>query len=378
MPPAAILPDGLALDYTLRTVALGSALAGALAGLLGVFALLRRQSLLGDAVSHAALPGVVLAFLLSGSKAPPVLLAGATCAGLLGAVAVSIITRGTRLKSDSALGIVLAAFFGGGLVLLTLAEARGDAAQAGLNRFLFGNASTLLAADVLTLGVLAGAVLLVVLALWKEFKLLAFDPDYLAVQGRPLRALDLLLSGLTVVAVCAGLQAVGVVLMSALLVAPAAAARQWTQRLSTCALLSAGIGALCGAGGTLLSSGTAQLPTGPAIVLLASGAVLLSLLFAPARGILWEQLRRRATAHETALLRLLEGLAGLAQSHPGEDKPHGLAALRAVGVPVRPDLLHELAERGWAQGSGTGRDARWALTAAGQAEALRRMRGGDG
>jgi manganese/zinc/iron transport system permease protein len=363
----------LQLDYTLRVVALGSAIVGALAGMLGVFALLRRQSLLGDAVSHAALPGVVLAFLITGSKSPITLLLGALAAGLAGAIASAVITSTTKLKSDAALGIVLATYFGGGLVLLTLAQQQPRAAQAGLTRFLFGNASTLLASDVWMLAVLSSAVLIVLLVLWKEFGLLSFDAEYLSALSLPRRGLELMLTGLTVAAICAGLQAVGVVLMSALLVAPAAAARQWTERLGTCVLLSALIGAACGVGGTFLSSAERQLPTGPTIVLLASAAVLVSVLFAPARGVLWEKLRHRSQRAETALLRLLEGMYALAESHTATGKPHDLAALRAVGIQTRPALLHELAERGWAAETRMDGARLWALTPQGVQEARRRL-----
>src|SRR5262245_47409088 len=272
---------------TLRTVALGAALLGAVSGALGSFALLRRQSLLGDAVSHAALPGVVLAFLLTGNKAPLTLLIGATLAGWLAALAVIGIVRASRIPFDSALAGVLAVFFGVGVMLLTYLQKGGArASQAGLDRFLFGQAATLLSEDLWAMagvGVLALAVLLV---FWKEFKLLCFDPGYAASLGLPVRLLDGLLTGLMVLAIVIGLQAVGVVLMSAMLVAPAAAARQWTDRLGRMVALGALFGAAAGAGGTVLSdalSGARKVPTGPAIVLCATVWVVLSLAAARLR-----------------------------------------------------------------------------------------------
>ena len=181
--------------------------------------MLRRQSLLGDAISHAALPGVALAFLLTGSKAPLTLVVGAALAGFVGTLVVIGIVRTTRVKYDSALGIVLSVFFGLGLVLLTLIQRRPDAAQAGLDRFLFGQAAALLRSDLITMAVLGGAALLLMLLVWKEFKLLAFDPDFGASLGFPMRALDVLLTGLLVVAIVIGLQTVGVVLMAAMVAA---------------------------------------------------------------------------------------------------------------------------------------------------------------
>ncbi|MDP8924298.1 MAG: metal ABC transporter permease [Chloroflexota bacterium] len=287
----------LLLDPTLRTIALGTAALGVVSGALGTFAVLRRQSLLGDAMSHASLPGIAAAFMLTGNKASLVLVLGAAAAGWLGTLVVMAITRSTRVKDDAALGIVLASFFGLGLVLLTFIQRRPDAVQAGLNRFLFGQAATLLWSDVVVMLGL-GAVVLIVLALfWKEFALLTFDPDLAHTLGLPVRRLDVLLTTLIVLAIVIGLQAVGVVLMSAAIVAPAAAARQWTDRLGRMALLAALFGALGGVGGALLSASTERLPTGPAIVVLDSALVVASLLVAPNRGLLWSAIRHRRERH---------------------------------------------------------------------------------
>jgi len=272
-------------DYTLRTVALGTAVLGAVSGALGCFAVLRRRSLMGDAVSHAALPGIVLAWLLTGSKAAPVLVLGAGVAGWIGAAAVSALARRERVREDTALALVLSVFFGAGLMLLTLVQRRPDASQAGLDTFLFGQAAALVVRDVVTMASVGGAAVLVVLLLWKEFKIMSFDPDAAAVAGYPVSALDHLMTLLLVIAVVVGLQAVGVVLMSALLVAPAAAARQWTDRLGRMVLLAAFIGALSGAVGAAVSGLAPRIPTGPAVVLTASAAVVASLLFSPSRGL---------------------------------------------------------------------------------------------
>src|SRR5688572_8163343 len=165
----------LFFDYTLRTVALGSATLGVVSGALGSYAVLRKQSLLGDAMSHAALPGIALAFLLTGSKAQLALLIGAAIAGWVGTLLVMSIVRTTRIKDDSALGLVLSVFFGFGLMLLTYIQRLPDATQAGLDKFLFGQAATLLQRDVITMAAIGGLALLVVGLFWKEFKLLSFD-----------------------------------------------------------------------------------------------------------------------------------------------------------------------------------------------------------
>ena len=290
------MPDllhDLLFDYTLRTVALGAAILGIVSGTLGSYAVLRRQSLLGDAISHAALPGIALAFLLTGSKAPLVLVLGAAVAGWIGTLLVMGAVRTTRVKFDSALGIILSVFFGIGLVLLTFIQKREDATQAGLDKFLFGQAATILAQDVVTMAALGGVALFLMLLFWKELKLLSFDPEFGSTLGFPIRALDILLTTLLVIAIVVGLQMVGVVLMSALVVAPAVAARQWTDRLGLMIALAGGFGALAGVSGAVISSTAARLPTGPLIVLCASALVLISLCFAPNRGIVWNALRRR-------------------------------------------------------------------------------------
>ncbi|WP_448590645.1 metal ABC transporter permease [Thermoflexus hugenholtzii] len=288
-------------DPTFWTVALGSSLLSGVAGALGVFAVLRRESLIGDVMSHAALPGLVLAFLITGSRELPPLLLGAALSSGIGALLAVQIPRRSRIKPDAALGLVLSVFFGMGMVGLTVAQQRPTAAQAGLDRFLFGQAATMLRRDVAAIALAALLVLTLLILLWKEWKLLAFDPVFAKACGLPVGALEVLLAALMVLTVAIGLPAVGVVLMSALLVAPAAAARQWTDRLERMVVLAGGFGALSGGLGTLMSAGVGRLPTGPLIVLVACGLALLSLLIAPRRGLLrrwylhWRKTHARST-----------------------------------------------------------------------------------
>lgn len=274
-------------DPALRTVALGTSAIGALAGFVGTFAVVRRQSLQGDAISHAALPGLALAFLL-GARSPAVLVLGAALAGWVAMILVGALSRGRRVTFDAALGGTLAVFFGVGVALLTYVKkhVRGSA-EHGLERYLFGQAATLQQSDIAAIAVVAGVALAVMLAWWKQFKLLSFDPDFASVQGWPVRLLDLVLTGVLVLTVVAGLQAVGVVLMSSLLVAPAVAAKQWSHRLGPLSALAAAFGALAGFLGTvcshLLSAEGRTVPTGPMIVLCATAVVATSLVGAAIR-----------------------------------------------------------------------------------------------
>ncbi len=358
----------LLFDYTIRTVALGAAVLGIVAGALGTFALLRRQSLLGDAMSHAALPGVLLAFMLTGSKAPVALVLGATVAGVLGTFLLLGITRASRIKEDTALGVILSVFFGFGLLLLTFLQRNPTAAQAGLNTFLFGQAATLLVRDVVTMAAFGGAALLALVALWKEFKLLSFDRDFGASLGYPMTFLDALLTILLVIGIVIGLQAVGVVLMSALIVAPAAAARQWTDRLSVMLVVASAFGALAGVAGALISSLGTGLSTGPVVVLVISVIVLASLLFGAGRGLVWEWVRRRRNRRTLRTQGVLADLYGLAAQHNEPGHAHNVEVLRAMnryrgGVRYS---LRALAAEGLAREVSPGN---WALTDAGAAQA---------
>ena len=292
------LLNDLLFDYTIRNVALGAAIIGVVGGVLGSFAILRRQGLFGDALAHATLPGVCVAFMLSGAKAPVVLLSGAALSAGLGALLILIIVNRTRIKQDAALGIVLSVFFGGGTVLLTYIGGSGSGDQSGLDRFIFGQAATIVWDDVVVMGTLAALALLVVALLFKEFKLLSFDPAFAASLGFPVGMLNVLLTLLIVVAVIVGIQAVGVVLMAALLIIPAAAARQWTDCLGAMVVISSLFGAFSGVSGALVSATGANLPTGPLIVLCATALLVLSLFLGRSRGFLWGWIGSRQNRRE--------------------------------------------------------------------------------
>lgn len=287
-------------DYTFQTVALGSALLGIISGVLGSFAVLRKQSLLGDGVSHAALPGVVMAFLLTGSKSTEVLLIGALLTGLLATFFILTIVRHSRIPFDSALALIMSVFFGLGMVLLTYAQKVPNANQAGLKRFIYGQASTLLARDIHLMMICGILLLTIVILFFKEFKLFSFDPEFASTIGFSTAKLNLLLSALIVLTIIIGLQTVGVVLMSAMLIAPAVAARQWSSRLWQMVLLAALFGAISGVVGTLISSAVPGLPTGPAIVVCVTAFAAISLLVAPGRGILqriYQRHKNRSLLH---------------------------------------------------------------------------------
>jgi manganese/zinc/iron transport system permease protein len=333
----------IALSNTLL-VMLGTSLLGAVAGIVGSFAVLRRRALVGDLLAHAALPGLCMAFLLvnyqplaqrwfgasatgSGGWQFTAMLAGAFATGLLGVALVTLICRWTRTKEDSAIGIVLSTFFGAGVVLSSLIQNLPTAAsKAGLQTYIYGQAAGMTREDVWFITLVAAACLVLVTLLYKEFQVFSFDPGFAQAQGWPTLALDLTMMGTLALVTVVGLPTVGVVLMAAMLIIPAAAARFWTDRLGRMLVVAGLIGAGSGIGGTLISAGTLEsllgfdplafghntrnLPTGPVIVLASTALFLVSLLFAPRRGIVARMLRtvdvRRRIARENLLRSLYE------------------------------------------------------------------------
>lgn len=269
----------------------GTTLLGITSGVLGSFALLRKESLIGDAMAHAALPGICLAFLLTGSKSVLWLLLGALLTSLFGSYCIQLIVRFSRIKQDTALGLVLSVFFGIGIVLLTYIAQSGAGNQSGLNTFIFGQAASLVGQDVRIISGVALVLLIICTLFFKEFKLITFDAEFAQGLGLPVRFLSGLLMLLIVAAVVIGLQAVGVVLMAAMLITPAISARYWTDNLVRMVMIAGGIGALSSVSGVLLSTMGKGLATGPLIIVCATVIFLFSLLFAPRRGLISKWIR---------------------------------------------------------------------------------------
>ncbi|WP_413304386.1 metal ABC transporter permease [Bacillus sp. 1P10SD] len=272
------------LDPNTQWILMGSMLLGLSSGVIGSFAYLRKQSLMGDALSHAALPGVCVAFMITGTKSIFFFLIGAIIAGILATVSISYITRHSRIKQDSALGIILTVFFGVGIVLLTQIQHSNSGNQSGLDKFLFGHAASMVQSDVYTIAGISVLLVSLSFLFFKEFKLLSFDSGFAKGIGLPVVLLDQFIMLLIVMAVVIGIQAVGVVLMAALLITPAVAARYWTEKLHVMVIVAGLFGALSGFIGTVVSTMANNLPTGPLIVLSATIIFVISIVFAPNRG----------------------------------------------------------------------------------------------
>lgn len=339
------LIDLLPLPYTDAVVVLGAAVLGIAAGVLGALAVLPRRSLVGDALAHSALPGVAIAFLVTGAKDPASLLVGAGIAGLIGALMMVGIERTSRIRPDAAIGVVLSSFFSLGIVLLTYISGTGNSEQAGLETYLFGQAAGLLERDVAVMaGLAAGAIACVVVG-FRPLKASIFDRAFAASIGLRVRVVELASTALLVVAIVIGLRSVGAILMVAMLIVPTVAARQLTNRLSRLLPLAGVIGGAVGATGALLSA-RAEVPTGPVIVLTGTVVVLAAVLLAPGRGVVWQASRRRgerrAARSNGVLIDLETALhAGppptaaelaMASARPARDVRRGLRDLGRAGL----------------------------------------------
>lgn len=339
----------LIFDYTLRTVAMGSVTLGIVSGVLGSLVVLRRQSLLGDVMSHAALPGIAVAFLLTGTKNTLLLLLGAGLSGWFATFLIFLIVGNSRIKFDGALAMGLSVFFGLGVVLLTIIQQRPDSSQAGLETFLFGQAAALTEYDVKVMGIAGGVAIFLLILFWKEFKVSTFDPEFAGSIGFRVKSLDIFITSLVVIAIVIGLQTVGVVLMSSMVVAPGLAARQWTNRLSSMVFLSGFFGAAAGLSGAIISSQIPKMPTGPAIVIIVSMIVFFSILFSPVHGAVYGWFSKRRNAENIRQDVLLEGLYSLARSHNDPYYPHNTSVLNIMysGFGNIEESLNKLCNKGY-------------------------------
>ncbi|WP_041058266.1 metal ABC transporter permease [Jeotgalibacillus campisalis] len=267
-------------------VFISTVLLGMAAGMVGVMSNLRQQGLMSDAISHAALPGVILAFLLTGEKQLAVLIIGAGISGLIAAFFIYGIEQSTRIKRDAAMGIILSVFFGGGIMLLSIANRTGGGSQSGLDSFIFGQAASMVRSDTYVMGGLALLVMVLVFLFYKQWKVVLFDPQHANMMGIHAHLFSSLYTFLLVLVIVIGIQAVGVILMAALLIIPALSARYWTHSLFFLFLLSGFFGGFAGGVGTLISSSESNLPTGPFIVVTSSSLFLISMIFGVKKGLI--------------------------------------------------------------------------------------------
>ena len=314
MPSIEEILDVLFLEeYNTRVVVLGVMALGTAAGLVGTFLLLRKRALTADALSHATLPGIAIAFMVmvafgSDGKSLLGLLIGAFVFGCIGVFGILGIRQTTKLKDDAAIGIVLSVLFGLGLCLLRIATELPSGSAAGLNGFIFGKAASMVASDAMTMGGVALGVALVTMLLCKEWTLLCFDDKFGSVQGWPILSLDAVLMAMVAIVTVIALQSVGLVLAVAMLIIPAASARYWTTKITTMLFASAAIGCLSGWLGAVVSALVPRMPTGPIIVLICGFWFVISFVFGPNDGLLVRQVTRIRLNKRIAMQHILRAM----------------------------------------------------------------------
>ncbi len=340
-------------NYNFVVVLCGVSMLGAGAGMVGAFAVLRKRALTGDALSHAALPGVCIAFLILGERNLSAMLFGALVSGIVGVAIISALVRWTRVRDDAAIGIILSVFFGLGIVLLRIIQDMGEVgSKAGLQSFIFGKTTGITSGDVWTIFIASLLYVAAILILYKEFFAVSFDAGFAQSLGWPVYGIDLLLMSLVAAAVVIGLPTVGVIMVSALLIMPGATARFWTDRLSVMLVLSAIFGFVTGVIGTILSATFDRLPAGPIIVLTGSALFAISMLFGVRRGVLARILSQRRferTWHERQLLRTMFDLLEARQFQPQAIPQGEVAAERAWSDRKANNLIQAAAIDGLVQ-----------------------------
>lgn len=360
-------------DYNTRIVVVGTTLLGAAAGLIGTFMYLRKRAMIGDALSHATLPGIAIAFIVVGDKHLGSLLVGAALSGVVGVLAVMGLRKVPRIKEDAAIGIVLSVFFGIGLVFVKIAQQTQLGNQAGLDRFIYGTTAGMIRRDAEWIGLTAIAVLLGVILLFKEFRLVCFDQQFASAQGRSVHVIDLLMMTMVVLTTVVGLQAVGLILVVAMLIIPAASARFWTDDLVLMTILAGAFGCISGFGGSIVSARFVNLPTGAVIVLVAGIVFAASMFLAPHRGLVGTVLRRLRLSRRVGYQNVLRALCEVEEEH-GEGaraSRSGLLAMRSWS----PRQLDRLIARAVRRDDATvGPDDLVGLTCQGRIEAQRVLR----
>lgn len=360
-------------DPNVLLVVVGTVLLGGSAALVGSFSFLRKQSLIGDAVAHSILPGVVLAFLISGSKNPLYLMIGALISGWLSILLIDVITNRSKLKSDTAIGVALSFFFGIGILLLTYAQHNSSGNISGLDQYLFGKAASMNSMDVKVFSIMSLVLFLVVILFRRAFILISFDRDFALSKGLRVRFYELLLSTLTILAIALGIQAVGMILMAALIITPAASARQWTNKMSVFIGLTILFGMVAGYVGSFISYSAPQMPTGPWIVMALSFITLISVVFAPEKGLIARRSKKRKNRQKILIENILKSFFHISELDSNIDPKRSIEELNVkmqIDLPKVVKGLSILKRNELVVKAGD----KWSLTSKGIAESRRIVR----
>jgi manganese/zinc/iron transport system permease protein len=337
-------------DPGVQVVTIGAILLCAIASLIGCFTFLQKRALIGDAISHSVLPGICLAFILSGTKNPYYLLIGATISGWISVIFSDWITRNSKIKADTSIAIVLSFFFAIGMMLLSIIQHSGNVEQAGLHHFLFGKAAAIVLEDVQMFALVGMVAISVIIVFYRAFKLFIFDFEFAKSIGLPVKWLDFLLTTLAVLSIALGIRAVGVVLMSALLITPAAIARFWTGNLKKMLLIAVLVGSIAGFMGAFISYLAANMPTGPWIIIILSILAFVSILIGTEKGVLYKWLKSiafRKKVMEENILKIFYHLSEIDQNLYQLRSLEELMERRPLNEHPVKRALQQLKKKGW-------------------------------
>ncbi|MEZ5008182.1 MAG: iron chelate uptake ABC transporter family permease subunit [Chitinophagales bacterium] len=361
-------------DPGTQIVTIGTVILGAVASIIGCFTFLQKRALIGDAISHSVLPGICLAFILSGTKNPYYMLIGAFISGWLSVILSDWITRTSKIKADTSIAIVLSFFFAIGMMMLSIIQHSGNVNQAGLHHFLFGKAAAIIKEDVVMFLYVAAIALVIIIVYFRAFKLYIFDIEFAKSIGLPVKWLDFLLTTLAVLAIALGIRAVGVVMMSALLIGPAAAASFWTGNLKKMLLISAIVGSLAGFFGAMISYMRPQMPTGPWIIIVLSVIAFTSIVMGTEKGVLHKWRKRQAFKNKVLRENILKIFYHLGENQEDFLQPRTLQELierRAYNKNEILKGLNQLKSKHWV---GQTESNHWALTKQGNIESAKLIR----
>lgn len=363
------------INYNTLIVLLGTTLLGANAGLIGSFTVLRGRALIGDVLSHAALPGLFLAFLILGSRNLTAMFVGAIISGIAAILTITFLRRWTRIKDDAAMGVARSVFLGAGIVLWSYIQNQTvTGSKAGIESVFFGKTAGMLSDDVRLFLVVSVSSLASILLLYKEFQLASFDPGFARVQGWPALLLDNAQLALAAVTVVVALPVVGAILIAAMLILPGATMRFWTDRLGKLLVGAAIVGGVVGGSGTLLSAQFSLLPTGPIIILVGATVFVASMLIAPRRGLLARAAADRRFKRELRLHTLLRNLYEATEAGPTKDAHRSIADVQSSLGWSEPKL-RRVAQEAVLQQLVSRRDGALGLTPSGLEYARRVIRG---
>jgi iron/zinc/copper transport system permease protein len=254
----------------LQSALLTAVMVGIMSGIIGSFIILRGMSLMGDAISHAVLPGVAVAYMLGIN-----ILLGASIFGVLAALLIGFVASRSKIKTDTSIGVVFSAFYALGFILISMAES-----STNLHHILFGNILAVSDSDIMTTAVVLGLVILFVVVFYKELLVTSFDETYARTYGLKVQVIHYALMLVLTLVTVSALQTVGIILVVAMLITPAATAFLWTDKLNIMLVLSAVVGIISAITG-LYFSYTFNWASGPAIVIVAASLFALSFIFSP-------------------------------------------------------------------------------------------------